>query len=114
MRVLVCGGRYFADAELLNRTLDELHDKTRITLLIHGAQRGADKLAGSWARGRIVPVKEFPADWRKHGNSAGPIRNRQMLKEGKPDLVIAFPGGVGTADMMEQARAAGVEVREVR
>jgi hypothetical protein len=37
----------------------------------------------------------------------------QMLDEGKPDLVIAFPGGGGTADMMRRARAAGVEVLEV-
>jgi hypothetical protein len=114
MRVLVCGGRHFADAALLNRTLDELHAQAQITEIIHGEARGADKLAGNWARIRMVPVKTFPANWRKHGNSAGPIRNRQMLREGRPDLVIAFPGGDGTADMMEQARAAHVEVREIR
>jgi hypothetical protein len=36
-----------------------------------------------------------------------------MLEEGKPDLVVAFPGGTGTANMVKQARAAGVEVLEV-
>jgi predicted Rossmann-fold nucleotide-binding protein len=35
-----------------------------------------------------------------------------MLSEGKPDLVIAFPGGRGTADMIRQAKEAGVPVRQ--
>ena len=114
MRVLVCGGRDFTDARLLNRTLDELHFKTPITLLIHGNARGADLLADEWAFDRTVKVKRFPADWIRHRNSAGPIRNKQMLVEAKPELVVAFRGGAGTSDMMTQARRAGVEVREIR
>jgi hypothetical protein len=43
---------------------------------------------------------------------AGPIRKQQMLDEGKPDLVVAFPGGRGTAHMVRIARAAGIEVIE--
>jgi hypothetical protein len=114
MRVLVCGGRDFTDARLLNRTLDELHARTPITLLIHGMARGADLLADEWAWSRQVGVKKFPADWIRHKNRAGPIRNKQMLVEAKPELVIAFRGGAGTSDMMVQARHAGVEVREIR
>jgi hypothetical protein len=114
MKVLVCGGRDFTDARLLNRTLDELHAKTPITLLIHGMARGADTLADEWAWNRVVPIKKFPADWIRFRNRAGPIRNKQMLDEGQPDLVIAFRGGAGTSDMMVQARKAKVEVREVR
>jgi hypothetical protein len=48
------------------------------------------------------------ADWEKLGRSAGPIRNQAMLDEGRPDLVVAFPGHHGTADMVRRARAAGV------
>lgn len=59
----------------------------------------------------VVPVRVFKADWDKHGKAAGPIRNQQMLDEGKPDLVLAFAGGKGTDDMCRRARAAGVEVR---
>jgi hypothetical protein len=114
MRILVCGGRDFTDARLLNRTLDEQHARTPITLLIHGNARGADLLADEWAFSRLVETKRFQADWIRHKNSAGPIRNKQMLVEGKPDLVIAFRGGAGTSDMMTQARHAGVEVREIR
>jgi hypothetical protein len=55
----------------------------------------------------------YPADWAKHGRAASPIRNQQMLDEGRPNLVVAFPGGRGTADMVRRARSAGVEVIEV-
>ena len=55
----------------------------------------------------------YPADWDTHGRGAGPIRNKQMLEEGKPDLVIAFPGGKGTANMIGQAKEAGIPVREI-
>jgi len=55
----------------------------------------------------------FLANWRTHGKAAGPIRNQQMLDEGRPHLVVAFPGGTGTADMVRRAKAAGVPVMEV-
>jgi UDP-N-acetylmuramoylalanine-D-glutamate ligase len=60
-----------------------------------------------------IPVETYEADWDTHGKAAGPIRNKRMLDEGKPDLVVAFPGGRGTANMISQARKAGVEVIEV-
>jgi len=85
----------------------------KVSVVIHGAAPGADTLAGRWAELRRVPVEAFPADWEKHGRAAGPIRNAPMLAEGKPDLVVAFPGGRGTANMCKQARAAGVKVVEV-
>ena len=56
---------------------------------------------------------EYPAPWKRFGPSAGGIRNQQMLDEGKPDLVVAFPGGKGTADMVRRAENAGVKVIKV-
>lgn len=110
MRLLVCGGRDFADELNLFRTLDYLH-RHRIACVIHGAARGADSLAGKWAREQGVPCRSFPADWNRHGRAAGAIRNQQMLDEGRPDLVVAFPGGRGTADMVRRAKAAGIPVQ---
>ena len=106
MKILVCGGRDYSDWD----SLDVILCAHKPTLIIHGGARGADSLAGWWARCRLVPVRVFPADWSKYGKAAGIIRNKQMLDEGKPDLVIAFPGGRGTANMIEQAKAAGVRV----
>jgi hypothetical protein len=108
-RVLVCGGRDFSDAAWLARILDHLHDASPFELLIHGGARGADTLAGNWAKARGVPVQVFRADWDKHGKVAGILRNKQMLEEGKPSLVVGFPGGRGTADMMRRTAEAGVD-----
>jgi hypothetical protein len=53
----------------------------------------ADTLAREFGEHKGIPVRTFPADWERHGRAAGPIRNRQMLEEGKPDLVVAFLDG---------------------
>jgi hypothetical protein len=110
MRVLVCGGRDYNNAKSVFEGLDMLHSYRTISAIIHGAARGADRLAGEWARTRNILTTEFPADWDHHGRSAGPIRNQRMLDEGLPDLVAAFPGGAGTEDMITRARAAGIKV----
>ena len=106
MIVLVCGGRNFDDAAALSAALNSLD----ISLLIEGGARGADRLAREWAGANMVPVRTFAADWRLHGGAAGPIRNAAMLRGGKPDLIVAFPGGRGTADMCAKAELAGVRV----
>lgn len=110
LRVLACGGRGFTDREALDCALDALHAACPIVFLIHGGADGADSLAGAWADQRGVPVNVFPADWDAHGRAAGPMRNEQMLTEGQPDLVVAFPGGYGTSHMIRLARQAGVPV----
>ena len=110
MRVLVTGGRDFEDRALLVEALDRLHQERGVTTLIHGAAEGADALAGEWARARGVEELACPADWRRYRRAAGPIRNQQILVEQKPDLVVAFPGGIGTDHMIAIAEKAGVEV----
>lgn len=113
MRVLVCGGRDFSDCKLVFDTLDQLAKSEVVDCIIEGDARGADRIAGAWAKRRRVDLRLFPADWTKYGKAAGPIRNQKMLDTGRPDLCIAFPGGSGTADMVRRARAAGVNVIEV-
>jgi hypothetical protein len=113
MRVLVCGGRDFSDREKLASALDAIHLRTPFSVLIHGAAPGADTLAGEWARERGIAVVPFPADWKGQGRAAGPIRNKRMLDEGRPDLVVAMPGGRGTANMVSQAENANVAVKVI-
>lgn len=117
MRVLVCGGRDFNDRDFIHNTLCELNEsRGPFTCVIHGAATGADSEAMIWTQmmATVQPIKHLPmvADWRSHGKAAGPIRNQRMIDEGKPDLVIAFPGGRGTADMTRRARTARLEVIE--
>lgn len=125
-RILVCGGRDFRDWRFLADTLDRICEERGwqyepdadgntmpLVEIINGGARGADLLAEDWAISRWCKTTAYPADWARWGNAAGPIRNKQMLDEGKPDLIIAFPGGRGTHDMVSIARARGIEVLEV-
>lgn len=112
MRVLVCGGRDFADERAVWRALYPLGRMYGPVTIVHGAARGADSLAGRIADRIGYEVETYPADWKAHGKAAGPIRNRQMLATGI-DLVVAFPGGRGTDHMKKIAREAGVDVYEV-
>jgi hypothetical protein len=113
MRVLVCGGRNHSGRLLLRLTLDGIHSESGISLLINGGASGADRLSQEWAQSRFIATAQFMAEWDKHGRAAGPIRNQKMIDEGKPDLVVAFAGGKGTADMVRRARNAGIAVKEV-
>jgi hypothetical protein len=114
VRVLVCGGRDYDDKDYVFRQLDRLHAAKGVECIIHGNARGADSLAKLWAITRGIPHLPYPADWNTHGKSAGPIRNREMLADSKPDGVVAFPGGKGTSDMVTISRAAGVKVWDLR
>lgn len=113
MKLLVTGGREFADRDFVFACLDRADRKRTIMLLVHGAASGADTLADEWAVERGVarlPFPVTPAEWRALGRRAGPLRNADMLRLAAPDGVLAFPGGSGTADMVARARAAGVPV----
>ena len=112
MKVLVCGGRDYKDWNFFKEVMLATHRRRQITSIIHGNALGADTMAQIWAEREKIEVTKFQAEWRKYGKRAGPLRNARMLSDGKPDLVIAFPGGRGTSDMIKQAKAAGVEVIE--
>lgn len=125
-RILICGGRDYADYHRLSDVLNSLcYNRKWImkneidgnwlpnVIVISGKAKGADTLAIDWAVVNWCDFIEFPAQWKAYGKQAGPIRNQQMLDEGKPDIVIAFPGGNGTRDMVRRTRKAGVEVIEI-
>ena len=111
--LLVCGGRDYVDRKRVYGVLDRVAARMEITALRHGAARGADSLAGAWAREREVDEQARPAEWVRLGKAAGSVRNAAMLAEGGVVAAVAFPGGTGTADMVRKLKAAGVPVWEV-
>lgn len=114
-RALVCGGRNYRNRDGVFAVLDMIHREIRpIKVLIYGMAPGADSLAAEWASQRGVTLDGYRADWQQHGRAAGPIRNQQMIEKGRPDIVVAFPGGRGTADMIRRARNAGIPVMEAQ
>jgi hypothetical protein len=99
-------------AELLARSSGRL-----VHLLLHGGARGADAAIGRAAQQLGWSALVMPAQWQLHGRAAGPIRNRELLEQAvaravvhsSPGsiasvLVVAFPGGAGTASLVQQAR----------
>jgi predicted Rossmann-fold nucleotide-binding protein len=114
MKVLVCGGRDYHDYARMKQELCADRWTRPITCIIEGGARGADSLARLFADENGIQVMEFPALWHIHGRRAGPLRNQQMLDQGKPEVVVAFPGGRGTADMVRRAKLAKIPVVEVK
>lgn len=125
-RVLICGGRDFADRDRISRALMRFKpanvalDASEHIFILGGAP-GADRLAEEWADVFGIRKRVFPADWYPNGRSggldrsAGPRRNQQMLDDGRPELVISFPRasgqfGSGTLDMMRRARSASIPI----
>lgn len=112
MRIIACGGRDYADEGRVAEVLSEYQQIGEL-LIAQGCAPGADRLVQRWCSFHRIPCAGFLANWKVHGKAAGPKRNAVMLATVEPDLVIAFPGGAGTADMVRRAREAGVEVRLV-
>jgi hypothetical protein len=114
MKILICGSRFWTKRESIKKELEKF---SRDTIIIHGACKGADSLAGYIARRLgFTNIQEYPADWKQYGKGAGSIRNRKMLKENPDtDLVLAFHENIenskGTKDMLAVAEAAGIEYK---
>lgn len=113
-RVLVCGDRNWKDYAAIYNCLCELQlvDQDTPLVVIEGEASGADSLAAQAAREQSMQVLAFPADWAAYGRAAGPIRNKQMLDEGKPTEVHAFHDSIstskGTLNMLKQALKRGI------
>lgn len=108
--MLFCGSRDWRDEYAIWEQLEKLPEGT---VIVHGAARGADTIAGAVAERMGFEVEAYPAEWRKFGRSAGPIRNRQMADSGI-DLCVAFHEDIansrGTADMVNVCRKRGIPV----
>lgn len=133
MRVLICGGRKYSRWRFAFAALDQLVRDGKISTpitVIHGAARGADAIAAAWAEKHAYSIDAYPADWNnidrpgavirkrsdgsKYDVLAGFVRNQLIIDVGKPDLVVAFPGNTGTADMMDRATKAAIEIIKVK
>lgn len=132
--MLVCGGRWYGRVPLdsspdmrrahaaraakqaffMREALGHLKRERSVSRVISGGAPGADTIAHQWAVSQTIASIVMRAEWKKFGRAAGPIRNKRMLDEGKPDFIVAFTGGDGTDNMITQARFAGVEVIDYR
>lgn len=103
MKVVIAGTTTFSDYQLLCATMDDLFGNTRLTV-ISGKAAGADTLGEQYARERGYELVEVPANWKKYGRAAGPLRNRKMAE--LADAVVVFWDGKsrGSRSMISEAR----------
>ncbi len=119
MIVAFTGGRDYRDRALVKCIMDLVQCCTTaepfVELRVGDCPTGLDAIVASFPYKVVV----YRAAWDKHGKAAGPIRNAAMLNtksdalNSNVDLLVAFPGGRGTADCVCQARALGIAVLEV-
>lgn len=111
LTIIVCGGRDFSDeARVFNGLQHFEMIYVDVSKVVHGGATGADTFAAEWGLRSNAKVVEIKPAWRKYGKRAGPLRNQRMLDEHRPDYVVAFDGGKGTADMVNRAEAQGIPV----
>ena len=106
MRIMVTGGRKFSDAKLVKDAFVKWCRPGDI--IVNGGCNGADHLCVEEARSMDLLIETHFADWNL-GKKAGPIRNREMANS-NIDFCIAFPGGKGTANAIEECEKAGVSI----
>lgn len=118
-RILVCGGRHFADYELLKTIANQYLQKQNISQqdveIVSGHCQGADRLGEKYASEHGCGLAIFPAKWDKYGRAAGPIRNKEMIHyiaQAERALVIAFASekSVGTKNTVALARKMNIQV----
>ena len=112
IRLIIAGCRDFSDDRLFAATVKSLTiwpDE-----VVCGMAQGADEMGQRWAIANKIPVKEFPADWKTYGKSAGPRRNKAMAEYGTHLLAFWDGRSRGTGGMIDLARSHGLLVRVVR
>jgi hypothetical protein len=108
--VLVTGGRNYADKLTVFDCLVKLNEQFERLIVVHGDADGADTLAYEVCKEVGIEQARVPATWNKYLKAAGPIRNKLMLDLFPVDLIMAFAGDIGTADMKKQATKLGIPV----
>jgi hypothetical protein len=109
MKVIIAGSRSVQNIKYLEEAIAKLLDLNpnfilRITEVVSGTAVGADQLGEAWALRHNKPVKKIPADWNKHGRSAGPIRNREMARYADMAIVLWDGYSHGAKNMVEEMR----------
>lgn len=113
MRLLICAGRYYADNSECRQVLDVLHRIHSVTVLIHGGNQFLGAGIEEWAREHGADIVRYPPNWQRHGKLAERLRNRFMLGDSQPDLVMALPGGEDTEELIAHARSAGLQTLSI-
>jgi hypothetical protein len=113
-KIVICGSRTAKNRAELESWLNATIDTTKNPTIRTGGAEGTDQMAKEWAEKKGLHHEEHPAEWKRYGKKAGPIRNAQMM-QGASQVLANWDGtSKGTANALKQARAKGLKVQENR
>ena len=113
-RVVIAGCRDYNNYDeakaFIDSCISNIRKQNKI-IIVSGGARGADALGERYARENGFEIERHPADWEKHGKSAGPIRNKEMAQIA--DYVICFwdKRSRGTKSMIDFAKEHNKPIR---
>ena len=110
MRIVVTVGRDFSDRDIVVKSMGKLN-VGHGDVIVDGCASGADTICAEVGSKLGATIEPHPADWKRYGKAAGPMRNHEMIDSGC-DFLLAFPGGRGTDECKRYARRNGVKVVE--
>lgn len=105
MKLIIAGSRSIISYKLLKYSFKN----SRFSLdyddrIVSGTAKGPDTLGEKLAKNYGLDIKRFPANWDKHGKSAGFIRNKKKMAEYSDGLLALWDGlSNGTEHMIETA-----------
>ena len=104
MRCVIAGSRTISNYELIREAFTLCDWRDRITEIVSGKARGVDTLGERIAEEFGLDIKEFPADWDRYRNAAGPIRNKEMALYCDIAIIVMEGKSVGSKDMVKQMK----------
>ena len=100
MKCIIAGSRTITDYDEVKQAFEDCPFKDKITEIVSGTAKGVDTLGERLAFEKDIPLARFPADWRKHGPAAGPIRNTKMGDYADCAIIVVPPEwSTGSAHM---------------
>jgi YspA, cpYpsA-related SLOG family len=106
LKTIIAGSRNITDLDLLEQFIEK--SGLQITTVISGSARGIDKLGETWADKHDIPVLRYPAEWKKYGRGAGPVRNKDMVDNAEACIVLWDGRSKGTKNMIDLAHKKGL------
>lgn len=110
MRCIIAGSRGILEYSVVRRALKESGFWERITVVLSGGASGVDRLGEFWADENARELRQFPADWKRHGRKAGVMRNREMAENADALIAVWDGKSPGTKNMIYEAQKRGLEV----
>jgi hypothetical protein len=112
MKTIIAGLRGIEPSkaeELVRKAVKESGWEDQITEIIHGCAPGIDSAAGRIYKDKL-PITAIPANWNKHGNYAGPLRNKQMAEVADALIAVWDGRSKGTGNMISTAKKLGLKI----